>query len=71
MIKILNKKTEKELNIDTTKINFEYNYNEYSYVGIKQSSIFDNFIYNDKNNLILKKQVLLENHISLSSIKKF
>lgn len=55
MIKILNKKTEKELNIDTTKINFEYNYNEYSYVGIKQSSIFDNFIYNDKNNLILKK----------------
>lgn len=55
MIKILNKKTEKELNIDTTKINFEYNYNEYSYVGIKQSSISDNFIYNDKNNLILKK----------------
>ena len=68
MIKILNKKTEKELNIDTTKINFEYNYNEYSYVGIKQSSIFDNFIYNDKNNLILKKIGFAGEPYSLSSI---
>ena len=56
MIEIL-KKTENYMGINDTKTIFKYNGNEYSHVGIKSSkSTFDNFIRDDKNNLILKEE---------------
>lgn len=54
MIEIL-KKTENDIGINDTKTIFKYNGNEYYHVGVRYSkSMFDNFIYDDKNNLILK-----------------
>lgn len=56
MIEIL-KKIENDIGIDDTKTIFKYNGNEYSHVSIKAfKSTFDNFIYDDKNNLILKEE---------------
>ena len=59
MIEIL-KKTENDMGIDDTKTIFKYNGNEYSHIGVRYSkSMFDNFIYDDKNNLILKEDNLV------------
>lgn len=56
MIEIL-KKIENDIGINDTKTIFKYNGNEYSHVGVRYSkSMFDNFIYDDKNNLILKEE---------------
>ena len=56
MIEIL-KRIENDIGIDDTKTIFKYNGNEYSHVGVRYSkSMFDNFIYDDKNNLILKEE---------------
>lgn len=56
MIKIL-KKIENDIGLNDTRTIFKYNDNEYSHVGVRYSkSMFDNFIYDDKNNLILKEE---------------
>ena len=56
MIEIL-KKIENDIGLNDTKTIFKYNDNEYSHVGVRYSkSMFDNFIYDDKNNLILKEE---------------
>lgn len=56
MIEIL-KKIENDIGLNDTKTIFKYNGNEYSHVGVRYSkSMFDNFIYDDKNNLILKEE---------------
>ena len=59
MIEIL-KRIENDIGIDDTKTIFKYNGNEYSHVSIRYSkSMFDNFIYDDKNNFILKEENLV------------
>lgn len=59
MIEIL-KKIENDIGLNDTKTIFKYNGNEYSHVGVRYSkSMFDNFIYDDKNNLILKEDNLV------------
>lgn len=59
MIEIL-KKIENDIGMDDTKTIFKYNDNEYSHVGVRYSkSMFDNFIYDDKNNLLLREETLI------------
>lgn len=59
MIEIL-KKIENDIGLNDTKTIFKYNDNEYSHVGVRYSkSMFDNFIYDDKNNFILKEENLV------------
>ena len=59
MIEIL-KKIENDIGLNDTKIIFKYNDNEYSHVGVRYSkSMFDNFIYDDKNNLLLREETLI------------
>lgn len=59
MIEIL-KRIENDVGLNDTKTIFKYNDNEYSHVGVRYSkSMFDNFIYDDKNNFILKEENLV------------
>lgn len=59
MIEIL-KKIENDIGLNDTKTIFKYNGNEYSHVGVRYSkSMFDNFIYDDKNNLLLREETLI------------
>lgn len=59
MIEIL-KKIENDIGFNDTKTIFKYNGNEYSHVGVRYSkSMFDNFIYDDKNNLLLREETLI------------
>lgn len=59
MIEIL-KKIENDIGLNDTKTIFKYNGNEYSHVGVKASkSTLDNFIYDDKNNLLLREETLI------------
>lgn len=56
MIEIL-KKIENDIGLNDTKTIFKYNGNEYYHIGIKSSkSTFDNFIRDNKDNLILREE---------------
>lgn len=59
MIEIL-KKTENDMGINDTKTIFKYNGNEYSHISVKVSeSTFDNFIRDNENKLILRKENMI------------